>query len=75
VTHGSYIVGIAIEEDGMPFSPEVFQALANVELTLVASLLRSLPLGALALLAAVILAVSWLCSAETRTCGARHRHA
>jgi hypothetical protein len=64
-----------IKEDGMPFSPEVFQALANVELTLLASFLRSLPFGASALLAAVVLAVSWLCSTEIRTCRAHQRHA
>jgi hypothetical protein len=75
VTHGSYLVSIATEEDVMPFSPEALQAFANIELTVLAYLLRSLPFGTLALMAVVVLAVSWLCHTETRTYQAHHRHA
>jgi hypothetical protein len=49
-----------------PFSPEAAQAIVDVELVLLAWLVRSVPVGALVLMAAVVLAVSWLCSTETR---------
>jgi len=59
----------------MPFSPEVLQAFANIELTALAYLLRTLPFGTLALLAVVLFGVSWLCHTETRRYQAHHRHA
>ncbi len=58
-----------------PFSPEVSQALVDVELAVVASLLRSMPLSALVLLGAVVFAVSWMCWVEGRAWPTGHRHA
>jgi hypothetical protein len=58
-----------------PLSPEALQAFLDVELTVLASLFRSAPLGALVLLAAVALAVAWLSWTETGTYRAHHPHA
>jgi hypothetical protein len=58
-----------------PFSPDATQAFLDVELVIVAWLLRSVPLGALVLLAAVALAVAWLSWTEARVHPAHGRHA
>ncbi len=49
-----------------PFSPEASQALLDLELGLVSSLLQSAPLSALMLLGAVSIAVTWLAWSEAR---------
>jgi len=46
-----------------------------VEVAVIAWLFRSLPLGALALLAVVVVAVSWLSWTEARLSQGRGRHA
>jgi hypothetical protein len=57
------------------FSPETLQAFVDIELTVLASLFRSAPLGALVLLAAVMVAVGWLSWTEAGTYRAHHPHA
>jgi len=48
------------------FSAEAAQATVDLELAALAWLLHSVPIGSLALVAAVVLAVSWLLLGEAR---------
>jgi len=58
-----------------PFSPEASQAFLDVQLSVLAGLFRSAPLGAIVLLAVVVAAVCWLSWTETSTHRSHHRHA
>jgi hypothetical protein len=70
-----YLLPGTTEEGVMtPFSPEASQAFLNAELGAVTSLLQSAPLGAVVLLAAVVVAVGWLTWTEKDPHRSRHRH-